>query len=186
MKSAHIVFVLFFTAGCVMNGCKQDNLPTQPSTPDPPSLPLGSGVLRASIDGLPWAAEGTDGLPSGSSKYSGSVLHINGVRAVGVDTAREPVNAETLELIINLGSSNGTLGPGTYELGAMPPQEGEAQYRDALSRVTSTDSSHLGTVTITALDVTKKVVSGTFAFNSTGVNGQTHLVSQGMFDVTWK
>ena len=189
MKSSHTAIAVVLIAGSVMNGCKQDNLPTQPSVPNPPQLQIGSGVLRANIDGSPWAAEGTDGVPTGTSTYSGNILHIRGVRpigVVGVDTAREPVDGETIDLIIDLGSSKTNLGPGTYELGTIPSQEGEAQYRDAVSRVCYTNISHTGTVTISVLDVSQRIVSGTFAFNGIGLNGPTHTVSEGMFDVTWK
>jgi hypothetical protein len=186
MKSAHKVIAVLFIAGCVMSGCKQDKSPTGPSVPDQPPSPTGSGVLRANIDGSPWTAEGTDGNPSGTSSYSGNILHISGVRAIGVDTAGEHANAETIDLIINLGGSKANLVPGTYELGSMPTQEGEARYRDAQSIVCYTNGSHTGTVTITALDVSSKAVAGTFAFDGIGDNGQTHIVNQGQFDVTWK
>jgi hypothetical protein len=185
MKSPQIVIAVLFIALCVMNGCKQDNFPVQPSTPNPPPQ-IGSGVLTANIDGSPWAAQDSAGIPSGTSTYSGNILHISGVRAVGVDTARENDGAETIDLIIDLTASKAILGPGTYELGTIPAQEGEAQYHDALSCVCATNSTHSGTVTITVLDASRKVVSGTFAFNGIGANGQTHTFSEGMFDVRWK
>jgi hypothetical protein len=55
-----------------------------------------------------------------------------------------------------------------------------------MSCVCHTDRAHSGIVTITELDVSRKVVSGMFAFNGIGVDGQTHTFSEGMFDVTWK
>lgn len=186
MKSAHTVIAVLFIAGCMMTGCTQDKLPTEPSTTNRPPPPGSAGVLRANIDGSPWVAEDTAGIPSGTSTYSGNILHIKGIRAVVGDTAREPVDAEAIDLIVDLDASKANPGPGTYELGTIPSQEGEAQYRDALSRVCYTNSAHSGTVTITVIDVARKVVSGTFAFNGIGVNGQTHTVSEGMFDVTWK
>jgi hypothetical protein len=90
-----------------------------------------------------------------------------------------------MNLIIDLSASKASLSPGTYELGTIPAQEGEAQHFDGMSCVCHTDGAHSGTVTITALDVSRKVVSGTFAFNGVGVNGQTHTFSEGMF-ITWK
>lgn len=180
MKSPRIVIAFLFIAGCVMNGCKQDKFPTEPSIPDPP--PIDAGVLMANINGLPWAAEDAAGVASGTSTYSDDILHISGVRAVVGDTA----DTECIDLIIDLRPSKAYLGPGTYELGTIPAQEGEAQYRDALSCVCYTNGTHSGTVTITVLDVPGKIVSGRFAFNGIGVNGQTHMVSEGMFNVTWK
>jgi hypothetical protein len=180
MKSPHTVIAVLFIALCVMNGCKQDKLPTEASIPDRP--PIGSGVLRANIDGSPWVAVDAAGIPSGTSTYSGNILHISGVRA-GVGNSAEP---GTIDLIIDLGASRAEIVPGTYELGTIPAQEGEAQHGDALLCACHTNSTHLGTVTITALDVVRKAVSGIFDFDGIGVDGQTHIVRGGMFDVTWK
>jgi hypothetical protein len=186
MKTSHFVIAVLFVAGCVMNGCKQDKLPTEPSVPYQPPPPTGAGVLRANIDGSPWVAEDNAGILTGTSTFSGNILHIRGVRAVVGDTARENEGVETLDLIIDPGASNADLGVGTYELGTIPAQRGEAQYRDDVSCVCSTNSTHSGTVTITALDVSRKVVSGVFAFNGIGVSGHGHIVSEGNFDVSWK
>jgi hypothetical protein len=182
MKSRHVVVAILFIAGCVMNGCQQDKLPTAPYIPNPPQLATGSGVLSANIDGLSWAAEDIAGIPSGTSTYNGNILHIWGARAVVGDTA----DAETINLIIDLSASKAYIVPGTYTLGTIPAQEGEAQHSDGLLCVCHTNNAHSGTVTITALDVARKVVSGSFAFNGVGVDGQTHLFSNWMFDVTWK
>lgn len=180
MKSSHVVIAVLFIAGCMMNGCNQNTLPSQASIPDQP--PSGAGVLRANIDGSLWVAEDIAGIPSGTSTYSGTILHISGGRAVVGDTA----DAETIDIIIDLSASNGGLCAGTYELGTIPAQEGEARYNDSRSRVCNTNSTHSGTVTITAVDVSRKVVSGIFAFSGIGVNGQTHSFSEGIFDVTWR
>ena len=182
MKSPQLVIAVLLTAGCMMNGCTQDKLPTQPSTTYPTPTAIGAGVLRANIDGSPWTAEDATGIPLGTSTYSGNILHISGVRPAVGDTAE----AETIDLIIDFSASNAVLGPGTYELGTIPAQEGEAQHFDGLSCVCHTNSAHSGTVTITALDMSRKVVSGIFAFNGIGVDGETHTFSEGMFDVTWK
>lgn len=182
MKSTHIAIAVLFLVGCVMNGCKEDKLPTEAFIPDQPPPPTGSGVLKANIDGSPWAAENAAGIPSGTSTYSGNILHISGVRAIGGNTAEQG----TIDLIIDLGASNAQINPGTYQLGTIPAQEGEAQHRDDLLCACHTNSTHTGSVTITMLDVAKKVVSGVFDFDGIGVNGQTHTVRGGTFDVTWK
>jgi len=182
MKSHSIVIVALFIALCVMNGCKQDKLPTEGSTIDQPPPPIGSGVLRANIDGSPWVAEDAAGIPSGTSTYSGNIIHISGVRSVAGDTAK----SGTIDLIVDLGTSNAEIKPGTYQLGTIPAQEGEAQHRDAMSCACRTNSAHSGSITITVLDVDRKVVSGVFDFDGFGVDGQTHIVRGGTFDVTWK
>ncbi len=182
MKNPHVVIAVLLTAGCMMNGCTQDKLPTQPSIPDQPPTANGAGVLRANIDGSPWVAEDATGIPSGTSTYSGNILHISGVRPVVGDTAE----AETIDLIIDVGASKTSLSPGTYKLGSIPAEEGEAQHFDGLTCVCHTNSAHSGTVTITALDVSRKIVAGKFAFNGIGANGETHAFSEGIFDVTWK
>ena len=186
MKSAHKVIAVLFMVGCAMNGCTKDKLPTEFSVPDQLQSPTGTGVLRANIDGLPWAAEDNTGISSGTSTYTGHILHISGARAVVGDTAKESSGAETIDLIIELGAAQADIGPGTYKLGTIPAQEGEAQFHDALSCVCYTSSTHSGTVTITALDLFKKVVSGRFAFDGMGTSGHGHTVSEGMFDVAWK
>ncbi len=186
MKTSRVVIALLFIAGCAMNGCKQDKLPTEPFTSNPPPPPTGAGVLTATIDGSPWVAQDLTGIPSGTSTYSGNILHVKGVRPVVGDTANENDGTETLDLIIDLTASKVVLGTGTYELGTIPWDQGEAQYHDAQSCVCYTNSTHSGTVTITALDVTRKIVSGVFAFNGIGASGHGHIVSEGAFDVTWK
>ncbi len=181
MKSTHIVIAVLFIAGCVMNGCKQDKLPTETYITELPPPSTGLGVLTANIDGSPWVAKDAAGIPSGTSTFSGNVLHISGVRAVG-NTAE----SGTMDLIIDLPASTAGVGPGTYQLGTMPAQEGEAQHRDDLSCACHTDSIHSGTVTLTVFDVTRRVVSGTFDFDGIGVDGQTHSVRGGTFDVALK
>lgn len=182
MKSAQIVIAVLFIAGCVMNGCKEDKLPTMASISDQAPPPAGAGVLTADIDGSSWVAENLDGVASGTSTCTGNILHISGFREAVGDTA----DAETIELTLDLSASKAGLAPGTYNLGTIPAQEGEAQYHDALSCVCSTNSTHTGTVTITTLDASKKVVSGGFTFNGVASNGHSHTVRSGIFDVTWK
>ena len=182
MKTAHCVTAVLFIAALLMNGCTQDKLPTEAYVPDPPSPPTGSGVFMAIIDGSPWAAEDAVGIPTGTSTFSGNILHISGGRAVIGDTA----DAETIDLIIDLGASKTDLGPGTYRLGTIPEQEGEAHHSDGMACVCHTNSAHSGTVTITAIDLSRKIVSGIFDFDGIGVNGQTHTFRGGMFDITWK
>jgi hypothetical protein len=182
MKSPNVLIAILFIAGCVMNGCTQDKLPTMPYTPNPSPPLTGSGVLSANIDGSLWAAKDIAGIPSGTSTYNGNILHISGVRGVVGDATE----SGTIDLIIDLGASKAEINPGTYQLGTIPAQQGEAQHRDALSCACQTNSTHLGSVTITALDVARKVVSGIFDFDGIGVDGQTHIVRGGMFDVTWK
>jgi len=186
MKGAHRVIALLFIAGCVMNGCKQDKLPTEPSAPYQAPPPIAPGVLSATIDGAPWTADDNAGAPTGTATYSGSSIHISGARAVYGDSARGFLAAETIDLTIDLSASKADLVPGTYLLGSIPTEEGQGQYSDPRSGVFGTNNSHPGTVTITALDVARKTVSGVFAFNGIGVSGQTHVVSGGMFNVIWK
>ena len=182
MKTHRLVIAILFSGCCVMSGCTQDKLPTAPYIPTPPQLATGSGVLTANIDGLSWAAADIAGVPSGTSTYSGNILHIWGARAVVGDTAE----AETINLIIDLSASKAYIVPGRYSLGTIPAQAGEAQHNDGLMCVCRTNSTHSGTATITTLDVARKVVSGTFEFTGIGVDGQTHNFGDGMFDVAWK
>jgi hypothetical protein len=186
MKSAHRVIAVLSITCCLTNGCRQDNFPTAATTPDAPVSQVGSGVLRANIDGLLWEAQDNEGIPSGTSTYGGNILHIRGVRNAIKDTARENANAESIDLIIDAGASMSDLALGTYALGTIPAQKGEAQYSNTVSLVFGTNSVHSGTVTIMALDLTRKVVAGTFAFNAIGMTGQTRTVSEGLFDVRWK
>ena len=184
MKTTHILFALLFLAACVLSGCTKDQLPTETTVSDLPASdlpPSGSGVLTAKIDGSSWAAEDIAGLPTGTSTYNGKLLHISGGRAVVGDTA----DAETIDLIIDLTSSRGYIVPGTYALGTIPAQSGEAQHSDGLICVCHTSSGQSGTVTITTLDVERKIVSGRFGFNGIGVDGETHVISEGKFDVAW-
>jgi len=180
MKSTHSVTAVLLIAGCVMSGCTQDKLPTAAYIPEPPTSPTGSGVLTANIDGVSWAAESA-GMPSGTSTFSGNILRISGVRAVVGNTQA----SETIDLTIDLGASRANIGPGTYELGAIPAQEGEAQHYDGVSCVCHTNNAHSGTVTITAIDMARKVVSGVFDFDGIGADGQTHIFRGGTFDVKW-
>ncbi len=181
MQSIQRVFTILCVAACVISGCTEDKPPSQ--VPLAEGSPTGSGVFTASIDGLPWAAQDAAGMPSGTSTYSGNALHISGGRTVVGDTAE----AETIDLFIDLRASQTSIVAGTtYALGTIPAQQGEAEHHDGLTCVCHTNSAQAGTVTITALDVTSKTVSGTFAFNGLGGDGQTHVFSEGKFDVAWK
>ena len=182
MKNHRLVIAIMFLAGFLINGCEQDKFLTEPVIANPPAPPTGSGVLSANIDGVSWVAQDIAGIPSGTSTYSGNVLHITGFRTVVGDTA----DAESIDLIIDLSASKGYVVPGTYALGTIPAQAGEAQHNDGMICVCHTNSAHSGTVTITTLDLARKVVAGRFEFNGIGVSGQTHVFSEGMFDVAWK
>lgn len=186
MKSTRIVFVVLFVTGCLMNGCTENPPPILTPGPELQQIPTGAGLLTATIDGLAWAALDNAGISTGTSTFNGTILHIKGVRAIVVDTARENLGAETIDLVIDLTASKVFLGLGTYELGTIPADQGTAQYHDAQACVCNTNSTHAGTVTITGLDVTKRYVSGTFAFNGVGLSGHGHTVSEGNFDVAWK
>ena len=143
----------------------------------------GAAAVHSGVDGAAAGGARAAGTPSGTSSYSGNVLHISGGRTVVGDTAE----AETIDLIIDLRASQTSIVAGTtYALGTIPAQEGEAEHHDGLACVCHTNSCQPETVTITALDVISKTVSGTFAFNGPGVDGQTHVFSEGMFDVAWK
>jgi hypothetical protein len=182
MKSTHVVFAVLFLVGCMISSCTKDNLPTEAYVPPSDLPPSGSGVFTANIDGVSWSAEDLAGIPSGTSAYSGNVLHISGARPIVGDTAE----SETIDIVIDLSSSTAYVVPGTYSLGTIPAQAGEAQHSDGLICVCHTNSAQSGTVTITTLDVSRKVVSGRFAFDGTGIGGETHVISEGKFDVTWK
>ena len=126
MKSTHVAVAVLFLVGCIMSSCTKDKLPTEAPVPDEPST--GSGVLTANIDGLSWAAEDVAGIPSGTSTYNGNILHISGARVVVGDTA----DAESIDLVIDLSASKTSIVPGTYALGTIPTQEGEAQHNDGM------------------------------------------------------
>jgi hypothetical protein len=184
MKTTHILFAVLFLVSCVISSCTKDKLPTETYISDLPATdlpPNGSGVLTAKIDGSSWAAEDRAGIPSGTSTYNGSILHIRGGRAVIGDTA----DAETIDLIIDLSASKAYIVPGTFALGTIPAQAGEAQHSDGLICICHTSSAQSGTITITTLDVARKIVSGRFEFNGIGVGGETHIISEGKFDVAW-
>ena len=55
-----------------------------------------------------------------------------------------------------------------------------------LCHAPATQTAHLGSVTITAVDVARKAVSEMFDFDGIEVDGQTHIVRGGMFDVARK
>ena len=156
MKSTHIVIAVLFIAGCVMNGCTKDKLPTEASIPDRPRpRPAREFSRRILMDHL--------GRPRTSLAFHPEhqrTVETSYISAGSGPSSETPRSAETIDLIIDLSASKAYIVPGTYALGTIPAQEGEAQHSDGLLCVCHTNSAHSGTVTITALDVARKVVSG--------------------------
>lgn len=81
-------------------------------------------------------------------------------------------------------------GTGDYDLGVLSSKYGIASigYSSGQGFTTGVGSSVVGKITITKLDLTNKIVTGTFNFSATGATGGatgTKNVTEGKFDVKW-
>ncbi len=172
--SALIILVLSFL---VLSCSKSDN----PASDD--NTQSGAGTMSCKIDGVAWSASipGSP-IPSAYAYFSNQALVIIGTQMKGTD------------LIVITFQLTNVQGAGEYDLGA------GVQNGIRMATVTYTNNSTSsqesygtdlntqepeGEINITKLDLTNKIVSGTFYFKATSdaKPGVVKNVTEGKFDV---
>ena len=164
----------------VLLGCRKDD----PSPIDqlPPATQTGANTLGCLLNGQPWTPNGNNGLPnfrvSYDPGYHGGNLSIRAYRYVN--------QSDKSQQYINVGGDRIDR-PGVYPLVLvgdrtvyyydenLPAPCNE--YRDPPSL-----TYRKGTLTITRLDLTQGIVSGTFAFTLYKPGCDSVRVTQGRFD----
>lgn len=172
-----IIVTLFFA------GCKKEENPVSGDTGGG-NTQTGTGTMSCKIDGEKWEATQIPGSPYPAayaiygSQGGTTYLSITGTQLSG-NTAST--------ILINLYNVQGT---GDYDLGVLGTKYGIASigYSTGQGYATGVGTSAVGKVTITKLDLTNKIASGTFNFTAVGnVGGATGTknVTEGKFDVKW-
>lgn len=186
MKKLKIVGGLCAVALLIsVSACKKNNTTTET---------CGSGLLCAHVDGVSYTAKAynfTRGNIFNSSTYNGSYAQL------------VPSSTSTGGYYLNLSGNNSDgNADATWEIdmritqlptqgGTYTSQAGSASF-DYYAGTSSnqlhyvTDANHTGTVTITNIDTTNNVVSGTFSFEANTPSGQsqtpaTHSITSGSF-----
>ena len=152
----------------------------------PPATQTGANTFGLKINGEMWVPKGFAGLPDNDklvAKLLGNVLIITAQNFESSPTETE------FELRIF-----GVTGTGTYSMNTNTTYPGgPTSYGYHVKRRFSpldewiTSSTQTGSVTISRLDTTAQIVSGTFSFNAGNlVNAvQTIAVTEGRFDVRY-
>gem|GEM_PF-716214 len=177
MPTKKSVYVFFFFLSVLSCNKGTDNNSLPPATQN------GSNTMGAKINGIVWSRfPCIDCIGGGSgltASFNDGFLHIVG----------DSINSSKIIVEIELDAVNVT-GTGVYDLGIKGSNNitnhGEVNYYNHDNTVNYfTDLANKGTITITKLDMTKHIVSGTFAFNAVNQSNATDvkIVSQGRFDI---
>ncbi len=164
-----ILPVLFFVA------CTKKDLPDNNTT--------GSNTFGAKIDGVNWVAQGFGPFPANDiveARMSGNDLIIN-----ARNFSQSP-NETEFQLTIY-----GVTATGVYNLNTnVSHPNGTSSYGYYVKRNVNpineyiTSSTYTGTVTITKLDMTNRIASGTFQFDlGSTYNSEVLHITEGRFDV---
>lgn len=170
MKISLLLLLLGVLLGC------QKNDPS-PAERLPPATQTGANTLGCLVNGHPWTPQGNDGYSNFSISYDPTpygVLDLTTYRY-----QQQPANKQLLILYIRE-----LRGPRTYDV------------RDAaLTRISWKDrltgcdfnsdepgTYHQGTVTITTLDLSAGIISGTFALTLAKPGCDTVRITNGRFD----
>lgn len=169
----------------VSTGCKKEE-------ENPVSGDTGGGYTQISSGAMSCK---TDGAKCGATQIPGSpypaAYAIYGSHDVTtyLDIVGTQLSGSTaITISINLYNVQGT---GDYDLGVVGNKYGVVTigYSTGQVYITGVGSSAVGKVTITKLDLTNQIVSGTFNFIAVGnVGGATGTknVTEGKFDVKWQ
>jgi len=168
-------FILVIIFMFIASSCKKDPLPK--------ASQVGAEIMAAKIDGKVWKKTACFSCIAGGSAlrvdFSNGNLYIQGEQ-----------NDDDLKTYIALVLRNLTK-EGVYDLNIESDNTNHAELSDYtvinFARKYSTNSTNKGSVTITKLDLGKKIVSGTFSFIAEDRNnpGNTTHVTDGRFDVKY-
>ncbi|MBC6699972.1 DUF6252 family protein [Hymenobacter puniceus] len=176
MRKLFLYVALLLLSQC--SKCK-DNDPA-PEAQLPPATQTGANTFGCLVNGQPWTPQGNFGYPNYAVSYdrtaSGGVLFIQTYR---IDS-REPEGDTNMTLLV------GTL-PGVNSYSLRDWRRSTATFNDQKRRCSwrSTDSTTTtcrGSMTITRLDLTAGIISGTFAFTLYKPGCDSVRVTQGRFD----
>ncbi len=180
-----LLLSLLLVVALVSTGCKkQEENPVSGNTGGG-NTQTGAGTMSCKIDGENWEATQVPGspYPAAYAVYGSQ----GGTAYLGIiGTQLSGNTASTVS--INLYNVQGT---GDYDLGVIGTKYGIASigYSGGQGFSTGIGSSAIGKVTITKLDLTNKIASGTFNFTAVGMTGGatgTKNVTEGKFDVKWQ
>jgi len=171
MKRSQLFCALILTiafAGCG----KEESSSVQ--TPPPP--PKAAGTMSAKVNGNLWSAGGNPtGGRSAYATYDGFTLTIYGKKY------NAPLTTGT-GISLNVKA----FGTGTFALGNPYDLTAVAfalySIDSPVSYSSTNGSTHTGTLVITKVDQTNRIVTGTFSFNATGSAGE-YTITEGAFDV---
>ena len=152
----------------------------------PPATQTGANTFGLKLNGENWVPKGFAGLPDNDllkARFLGDVLIINAQNFQSSPTETE------FELRVF-----GITGPGTYLLNTNTTYPvGPTSYGYHIKRRVNpldewiTTSTQTGSVTVTRLDTTAHIVSGTFQFNAANMTNPSQViaVTEGRFDIRY-
>lgn len=143
---------------------------------DSPVEPAQSPFVSATVNGAPWRANFQVELAVADLMNQGRVLEVVGLQLNG-DGSTQQVAAQITDY----------RGPGTYSLGDPATASGFGYYVTRASQAAAsvsyaTDGQNTGSITISALDMQTRRVSGTFSFRARQVDAAaTVTIDSGKF-----
>ncbi|MEJ6979771.1 DUF6252 family protein [Pedobacter sp. P351] len=164
-----IIFLIIATS-VVLNiqGCKKDDKPSQ----------IGADIMTAKIDGIEWKAQHCWSCVEGGKGLRTVYLPEEGKFNVLGQMVKNDIN---ITMTIDM---SGVKDVGTYELGANTGSQNYAKvFNDKLDRLYYTTNPASGSVTITKLSISEKIISGTFELTASDLSSNGINVTHGVFDL---
>ena len=187
MKNKLYLFILLFS----FLSCSSDddqNLTSDPVQQLPEATQVGANTAGALVNGEPITPQGGGITPNLTAYYQlidGEYFFgIGFFKATNNNTIISGLNIFSSELVIEQNNTYPLIiNPSTSEVGA-----GGAHTKRILNVSQTfyyTQNGYKGELTITHLDETNRIVSGTFWFDAVNEDGEVVEVREGRFDVTY-
>lgn len=167
--------------------CKQDPTPAKPEDQLPPATQTGAGTFGCLLNGQPWTPSGFNGYPNILVTYD------PGYRggSLSITAYRYPADAKQAQYIKFGGDQLDK--PGTYTItttsNPAPPGPYGVLFADGnipspcnMYQVGIGATQTAGQFTITRLDLTNHIVSGTFSFTLSQASCTSIQLTEGRFD----
>jgi hypothetical protein len=170
------LLLLLFTSFALSSCNKDDDTPTNPIDQLPPETQIGANTFGCLINGVPFVVTNTS---QQAAIYQGGVLLIGGQKIINNNLTQ--VNMVISESIIgSLLSENAS-----YILNSNTIPKGE-YYTESQNCFYFTLSNYIGTLSITNLDQTNFIISGTFEFRAVSTDCEGIInITNGRFDLQY-
>ena len=169
MKNLVLILVTALTLSCCD---KDDDKPRNPIHKLPPETQIGARTFGCLLDGAPFVPGNENLAKDCVFQYvNGHYFSLQGTTYINKESYRLGLSTDNLKI------EEGK----TYMLQSKIDGNASGKYFDDYANYTT--STEKGKMTITKLDFSKHIVSGTFFYDIKDSKGVTHKITNGRFDM---